>query len=176
MKLMIRQEKLSDEAEVYRVVSLAFGQELEAKLVVALRLSDAFVPALSLVALMEEEVVGHILFSKIRIVNEDKKEEESLALAPLAVHPLFQRKGIGAKLVERGLEIAQKLHFQSVIVLGHENYYPKFGFVPASTWEIQAPFPVNPKAFMGKELVSGALKHIKGTVKYAKPFEMAVDL
>src|SRR5690606_39246650 len=99
MEVMIRQEKRDDSNAVFEVNHLAFGRENEARLVGLLRESTAFVPELSLVATWDNVIVGHILFSKIQILNDDKGEVESLALAPMAVIPGFQQKGIGGQLI-----------------------------------------------------------------------------
>lgn len=171
MKVCIRQEKTDDRKEVHEINTLAFGQEAEAKLVDLLRDSKAFVPALSLVATVEDKLVGHILFSKIVVVDEARNEVESLALAPMAVLPGFQRKGIGGQLIKSGLDEARERKHKSVIVLGHEHYYPKFGFVPAEKWNIKAPFDVPANVFMALELVTDGLKGVSGTVKYPKEFD-----
>ena len=171
MELKIRQESKSDFKEVYKINKLAFEEESEAKLVELLRNSNAFVPELSLVAIIDNNIIGHILFTKIKIVDSNQNEFESLALAPMAVSPKYQKKGIGGKLINKGLDIATKLNFKSVIVLGHEYYYPKFGFVPTTKWEIKAPYEVPVNAFMGIELVKDGLKNISGIVQYPKEFE-----
>lgn len=171
MDVKIRQEKRGDYNAVYEINSKAFGQDNESKLVDLLRMSDAFVPELSLVAAVDNKLVGHILFTKIKIIADNKNEFESLALAPMAVKPEFQKKGIGGQLIRRGLEIATKLNFQSVIVLGHKDYYPRFGFVATDKWKIKAPFDVPKDVFMGLELVKNGLKNVSGTVKYPEEFE-----
>jgi len=171
MELKIRQEGKSDFKEVYKINELSFEEEGEAKLVELLRNSSVFVPELSLVAIIEDNIVGHILFTKIKIVDSNQNEFESLALAPMAVLPKCQKKGIGGKLINKGLEIATKLNFKSVIVLGHEHYYPKFGFVPTTKWKIKAPYDVPSNAFMGLELVVDGLKDISGIVQYPKEFD-----
>ena len=169
--ITLRQEIPSDFQEVYDIHAVAFGQENEAKLVDLLRASPAFVPELSLVATVGNTLVGHILFSKIKIVDAEQNEWESLALAPVAVHPEYQKQGIGGKLILAGLDKAKALNFKSVIVLGHAQYYPKFGFVPANMWNIKAPFDVPAEVFMGLELVPDGLKNVQGTVVYPKAFE-----
>lgn len=170
--LEIRQETPADFREVYALDTAAFGAESEAKLVDLLRTSMAFVPELALVATIGNKLVGHILFSKIKIADDEQHEWESLALAPVAVLPEYQRQGIGEKLIRTGLERAKALHFKSVIVLGHAQYYPKFGFEPADKWQIKAPFEVPAEVFMGLELVPDGLKNVHGTVIYPKAFEM----
>jgi|SRR5690606_19955883 len=166
----IRQEQHQDSEAVYNINKQAFAQEAEAKLVDSLRNSDAFVPELSLVAELDNQIVGHILFTKIKIVN-NATSYESLALAPMAVLEDYQKQGIGGALIREGLQRAKELGFTSVIVLGHENYYPKFGFQPAVKWNIKAPFEVASEVFMAIELVPNALQHISGTVQYPKEFE-----
>lgn len=122
-------------------------------------------------ATIDNEIIEHILFSKIIIADDNHNKFESLVLAPMAVRPEFQQKGIGGLLIKTGLDRAKELQYKSVIVLGQERYYPKFGFVPADKWNIKAPFDVPANAFMGIELVTDGLKGISGTVKYPKAFE-----
>ena len=117
MELKIRQENNPEYNEVYKINKLAFGEEGEAKLVELLRNSKAFVPELSLVAMIGNKIVGHILFTKIKIINNNQNEFESLALAPMAVKPEFQKKGIGGELIKVGLDKAREMNFKSVIVL-----------------------------------------------------------
>lgn len=170
-KLNIRPENLEDFEAVYQINHSAFGREDEAKLVQSLRKNPAFVPELSLVAWVEEEIVGHILFTSIQILDEENKIHQSLALAPMAVKPDFQKMGIGGELIRCGLEKAKELNYQSVIVLGHEAYYPKFGFQPAEKWKIRAPFEVPSSCFFAMELYEDALKDVKGIVNYPQEFE-----
>ncbi|MGL4364150.1 MAG: GNAT family N-acetyltransferase, partial [Bacteroidales bacterium] len=158
--------------QIFELHKLTFKQEIEAKLVNAIRQnSEIFVPKLSIVATNNTTTIGHILLSKIKIKDPHQKEHTSLALAPISVHPAFQKKGIGADLIKNALEAAKDIGFDSVIVLGHENYYPKFGFVPTEKWQIKAPFEVPSKAFMAIELKKNALKNISGTVIYSKEFD-----
>lgn len=171
MKPIIRQEHKEDFPTVFEVNRLAFGQDSEARLVELLRHSKAFVPELSLVAILENKIIGHILFTKIKIIHDYKGETESLALAPMAVRPEFQKKGIGGQLIKHGLDKAKELHYKSVIVLGHEDYYPRFGFVPADKWNIKSPYDVPASVFMALELVPNGLKGVSGLVKYPKEFE-----
>ena len=168
----IRTEKETDFISVYELNKAAFGRSNESELVEALRKGSSFIPELSLVAIADNEIAGHILFTKIQIKDESGKSFESLALAPMAVKPGFQRSGIGARLINKGLEKARKLGYRSVIVLGHKHYYPKFGFVPAVRWNIKPPFDVPSNVFMGIELVPNALKNISGTVVYPKDFDL----
>lgn len=167
----MKQETWADFAQVFEVNRFAFGQESEAKLVNALRKNKTvFVPELSFVAEVNNKIVGHILFTKINIKEDLENMHESLALAPMAVLPTFQNQGIGGQLIRKGFEVAKELGFKSVIVLGHEHYYPKFGFKPADKWNIRAPFEVPLNVFMAIELKADGLKNISGTVIYPEEF------
>lgn len=171
--IIVRQEIKADFSEVYKVNKMAFGRDEEARLVDALRKnSKIFLPELSMVAIYDNEVVGHILFTRIYIKSDDGNLNESLALAPMAIKPEWQKQGIGGQLIRKGFEIAKSLGFKSVIVLGHERYYPKFGFKSARRWNIRAPFLVAPNLFMAIELVRNGLKNVSGTVIYPMEFEM----
>ncbi len=171
MNITIRQENKTDYKKIYELNLLAFEEKEEAVLVELLRENDKFIPQLSLVALLNNKVVGHILFTEIKIIDTNENEFKSLALAPMAVLPRYQKKRIGGKLIIKGLDIATKLNFKSVIVLGHEHYYPRFGFVPTTKWNIKAPYEVPVNAFMGIELVKNGLKNVNGIVKYPKEFD-----
>ena len=167
--LIIRQENKNDYEEVYNVIKTAFetaehSDGNEQDLVVALRKSDNFIPELSLVAVMDNKIVGYILFTKIKI-----GKQEELALAPLGVLPEYQKQGIGTKLIEQGHKIAKKLGYHYSIVLGSEKYYTKFGYIPASQYGIKAPFEVPNENFMAIKL-NDFEKEITGTVEYAKEF------
>jgi len=170
MKPTIRPERPEDISSIYALNKSAFGQDNEARLVDALHESDVFIPELSLVAEINGEIVGHILFTRLKIVSGSGIKHESLALAPMAVSPDRQRQGIGTKLVTHGLAKAKELGFDSVIVLGHKEYYPRFGFVPASRWNIKAPFKCSDAFFMALELREGSLKDVSGTVEYPQEF------
>ena len=165
----IRQEEAHDFPAVYNLNSKAFKRKEEARLVDRLRLSEAFIPELSIVATVDNKAVGHILFSKIKIVDGDN-EFDSLGLAPMAVTPELQRQRIGSQLIQYGLDRARELGFKSVIVLGHPDYYAKCGFIPTSRWLIKPPFNVPENSFMAMELVKDGLSGVSGTVRYAREF------
>ena len=167
----IRKENKNDYNEVYNVIKKVFetaehSDGNEQDLVVILRKSEAFIPELSLVAVEENKIVGYILFTKIKI-----KDNIELALAPLAVLPEYQRKGIGKKLIETGHNIAKNLGYHYSIILGSENYYSKMGYIPAIQYGIKAPFQVPDENFMAIKLNDTNIE-IKGTVEYAKEFEI----
>ncbi|MBY0095664.1 GNAT family N-acetyltransferase [Mesobacillus maritimus] len=176
MNLNIRQEQPEDYQTTEQVVKSAFStvefsDKQEHVLVDRIRKSDAFIPELSLVAFNQEnEMVGHILLSKIQI-TDGPKSVESLALAPVSVAPEYHRKGIGSQLIYAAIEKAKQLDHHSIIVLGHPTYYPKFGFKSAFLWKIRAPFDVPDEVFMGLELTENALEHVQGVVQYSKAFE-----
>ncbi len=171
MRVDIREETREDQSSIHRLLAEAFGRENEAGLVDKLRNSPAYIPELSLVALVDGSIAGHILFTKNRIINEDGSQFESLSLAPLAVGATFQKKGVGKQLIGAGLTRAKVLGYSSVLVLGHEHYYQKFGFLPADTWHIVPPFKVPRNVFMALELSPQSLRHISGTVIFPKEFD-----
>ncbi|CEH30793.1 GCN5 family acetyltransferase [Aneurinibacillus migulanus] len=175
MDILIRQELTEEYNTTEEVIKKAFLNEeysdkKEHLLVNRIRKSDAFIPELSLVAIdQDDEIVGHILLSKITIVDDDKAVD-SLALAPVAVVPEHQKKGIGSQLIHTALKKAKEVGHHSVIVLGHKDYYPKFGFKQASLWNIQAPFEVPDEVFMALELTENSLESVQGVVYYSKAF------
>ncbi|MGZ2370035.1 GNAT family N-acetyltransferase [Ancylomarina sp. YFZ004] len=170
MNIQIRPEHKNDISAISTLNDMAFGQEAEGNLIVKLRKNQNFIKDLSLVACMGNEIIGHILFSKIAIKN-DTEEFESLALAPMAVIPEFQGLGIGSQLINKGLQKATKLGYKSVVVLGHENYYPRFDFKPASQFQITCPFEVPDANYMAIELQKGNLDSVSGCVVYPKEFK-----
>lgn len=151
--------------------TMEFSDGTEGRLVDKLRRARTFVSELSLVAELNGQVVGHILFTPIRIEN-DREQFDSLALAPVSILPGFQNQGIGSQLILAGHQKARELGFKSVIVLGHPEYYPRFGYRPASFWQIEAPFELpSDEVFMALELTEGALTGVSGMVRYPPEFE-----
>lgn len=156
--LVIREETPADYEKVYLLVKKAFASAEHADgneqyLVNELRKSDSFIPSLSLVAEKDGVLAGYILFTKLRI-----GEENALALAPLAVLPDFQKQGIGSALIKEGHKRAKEMGYRFSVVLGSENYYPKFGYIPASRYGIKAPFPVPDENFMAINLKGDSVK------------------
>ncbi|HEY9810064.1 MAG TPA: N-acetyltransferase [Halomicronema sp.] len=166
--VLIRSEIQSDHEQIREVISAAFGRTNEAELIDKIRCSSYFLPQLSLVAVEKEEVLGHILFSLIEIDGVEKIT--ALALAPLAVKPVYQRQGVGSKLVETGLLKCQDNGYLIVVVLGYPEFYQRFGFKPASQWGIKAPFPAPDEAFMALELQPSSAQNYTGTVCYPAYF------
>lgn len=174
-KINIRKETPEDYAWVIELTEKAF-EELEisdhneGKLVDKLRKAPTFIEELSLVAELNGQVVGHILFTPIRIENGQKKFE-SLVLAPVSVLPEFQKMGIGGQLILAGHQKAVELGFQSAILLGHPEYYPRFGYKPASTWGIKTHYELpSDDVFMAVELSEGALTNVSGMVIFPPEF------
>lgn len=172
-RLTIRPEREYDSAKIREVNDLAFGQENEGRLIEKLRQTENFIPGLFLVAERDEEVVGHILFYPV-IIRSATAGFHSLSLGPMAVTPAYQRQGIGSRLVQEGLKAAKTLGHKSVIVVGHPEYYPRFGFKPAGQWKIKVPFDVPDEAFLALELVKGELEGKSGIVEYPEEFNEAV--
>lgn len=167
--MKIRQETQQDYPLVYQLVKEAFATAehsdgTEQDLVVALRNSEAFVPQLSLVAEEADKLVGYILFSKIKIDAHD-----ALALAPLAVLPTRQGRGVGTALMQEGHRLARILGYTCSVVLGSERYYPRVGYLPAKQLGILAPFDVPSENFMALHLREEGVA-IRGTVAYPKAF------
>jgi len=166
----IRRERSGDADAISEVHLQAFGQDGEARLVNALRADGDYIRNLSLVAVAGTRIIGHILFPPIAIVSETA-ETAALALAPLAVHQDFQCLGVGAALVREGLDECRRRGHRIVVVVGHPGYYPKFGFVEARKFGLQAPFPCPDEAFMALPLCGGALDGISGTIRYPPAFD-----
>ena len=143
------------------VNEIAFARPDEADLVEALHAEG--VVLVSLVADVKKQVVGHILFTRMFV-----DAVPAVALAPMAVLPAYQRQGIGHQLIEHGLDRLRELGEEIVIVLGHPDYYPRFGFSTEMARSITSPFP--PEAFMAMELRPGTLKDVRGPVKYPGAF------
>lgn len=167
--MIIRQEQARDQGAVYSLVKRAFeaaehADGTEHQLVSALRKSDAFIPELSLVAEIDGQLAGHIMFTKAKVGGH-----AVLALAPLSVAPEYQRQGVGTALIQEGHQIARALGYGWSIVLGSETYYPRMGYLPAVPFGIRAPFKVPRENFMACKLLPGA-PGLHGTVRYAKEF------
>ncbi|HEV3256980.1 MAG TPA: N-acetyltransferase [Gemmataceae bacterium] len=167
MPLLIRAVTAADHDGVSHVHRLAFSRGDEARLVDALR-AGGFARA-SLVAEKDGQVVGHVLFTDLPIITEEGTAA-ALALAPLGVLPAYQGQGIGSALVRRGLELCREQGHRIVVVLGHPDFYPRFGFSSHLTAKLESPFSGRP-SFMAAELVPGALEGVSGRVEYPPPFE-----
>ena len=162
--MVIRNAIPADHAAIRQVVRHAFGQEDEANLVEQLRADgDALV---ELVAASDIAIQGHILYSPLAIVR-DGEILQAAALAPVSVLPAFQAKGLGGELIRAGNARCKALGCVAVVVLGHAEYYPRFGFSSSLAESLQAPF--SGPHFMALEFEAGALA-AGGKVEYAKAF------
>lgn len=171
-KIIIRREQRGDEEQIRLVNISAFGQPAEADIVDTLRKTCP--EGVSLVAKYENRIVGHILFTPVVIETQGKKIW-GMGLAPMAVLPELQREGIGSELVWAGLEEMRKARHPFVIVLGHPDYYPRFGFVPASRYGIVSQYENVPdEAFMILILDEVACKGASGVARYRPEFDTAV--
>lgn len=174
MDIQLRTEEPQDVPEIRELLIEAFADEIhsdhrEQDLVERLRTSQCYVPELALVALVDAELVGYILLTKIDIQGVGVVHE-ALALAPVAVRPKFQNLGIGGRLIEEAHRRATELGFKAIVLLGHAQYYPRFGYQQASAFGISLPFDVPDENAMVKELVPGALHGVAGEVIYPKEF------
>lgn len=172
--MIIRQETPGDHPAVFELLTAAFANEpmsdqREQFLVERLRRAPEFVPELSLVAERKETIVGYILLTEISIEN-GRESYPSLSLAPVAVLPGRQGEGIGSTLIRRAHAVAKDLGYRSVVVLGHETYYPRFGYQRCDRYGISLPFEVPPENCMVLELRKGGLKGVSGTVRYPAAF------
>src|SRR5688572_30134033 len=159
--MILEEAKPADTAAIAAVNRAAFGGEEEVGIIARLE-RDGLV-ALSLVARGYDGVEGHILFSVLD-VSIDGRAVRALALAPMAVRPDRQRCGIGSALIREALQRLSGEGWETVFVLGHTAYYPRFGFSSVLAGKFASPFPM--EAFMALELVPGALQGKSGRVTY----------
>lgn len=171
MDILIRQESVNDFIEIYNLVKKSFetsehsdGDEQD--LVDRLRNTDAYIPELALVAEISGKIAGHIMFTKVTV-----GETIALAVGPLSVIPEFQSKGVGSMLINVGHHIAKKMGYEFSILVGHSNYYPRFGYITASTLGIKATFEVPDENFMVYNL-QGRNTRLEGIVDYPKEWNI----
>jgi len=165
---IVRYERPADHASVYRINERAFEGPAEAQIVEELRKTAT--PAISLVATHEGKVLGHIFFSPVKVAG-NQGEWEAIGLAPMAVDPGHQRQGIGSELVRSGLEACRYIQRPVVVVLGHPEYYPRFGFRPAAPLGLRYRDPSYDHAFFVVELTPGALRARSGDVRFMPAFD-----
>lgn len=165
----IRQSCKSDRPEIENIHIKAFGEQKGpeiADLVRGLLDDNTAIPILSLVAIENEKIIGHILFTKVKIIQTTEPVTAQI-LAPLAVLPDFQGKGVGNKLIQEGLNQLKQSGVELVFVLGHADYYPRSGFTPAGILGYEAPYHIPEEhagAWMVQELRSGVIGRVKGKV------------
>jgi len=165
--MYIHTENEEDLDQIHNVNTAAFETDAEAKLVDQLR-KDA-PSSLSLVAEVQGDVVGHIMFSPVTL--SDAPEKKIMGLAPMAVLPDYQNQGIGTALVHAGIEQCDEQGYEAIVVLGHPSYYPRFGFAPSSRYQISCTYDVPKEAFMVMELNTDALEGCTGVIQYHDAFQ-----
>jgi putative acetyltransferase len=164
--MLIRREGKRDCAAVYAVNASAFDTPAEANLVDVLR--EQAQPIVSLIAEDDGAIVGHIMFSPVSLPGHPALK--IMGLAPMAVAPEYQRKGIGSALVRAGLEQCKQLGFGAVVVLGHSDYYPRFGFSSSVRYGVGCEYEVPEEVFMVVELQRDFLRGASGKIKYHTAF------
>ncbi|MEI8113101.1 MAG: N-acetyltransferase [Bacteroidia bacterium] len=175
LTINIRKETPEDYEKVIQLTkktfeNMPFTEGGEDKLVANLRKAPDFISELSIVAEFNGQIVGHILFTPLQIKN-GLETFESLVLGPVSVLPEFQKMGIGGQLIRAGHQKAKELGFQSVILIGHPEYYPRFGYRKASVWGIKTHIPLpSDDVFMAVELIEGALSGVSGMVIFPPEF------
>jgi len=165
-KLQIREAVDADLNDVLQIERLAFGYEKEADLVRDLLHDFSAKPVLSLLAFQKNRALGHILFTTAQL-SGNQGSASIVILAPLAIVPDAQKQGIGGKLIEKGLERLSKSEVDLVFVLGHPEYYPRYGFKPAGDLGFEAPYPipdVHANAWMVQALRLGVIGSVSGKV------------
>jgi putative acetyltransferase len=168
--MYIREASDSDLNDVLFVERVAFGYDKEAELVRDLLGDSSAKPLFSLLAFNDDRVVGHILFTSARLEKAPNAASISI-LAPLAIVPDAQNQGIGGKLIEKGLQLSTNSGVDLVFVLGHPEYYPRYGFKPAGHLGFEAPYPIpdeNAGAWMVQELRPGVIGSVYGKVVCAE--------
>lgn len=174
--MKIRHTQESDLQAISAIHTSAFGTDEGPEIVEllhALLHDDTASPVLSLVAELDGKPVGHVLFTRASIQGEHQALSVRL-LAPLAVLPACQGKGIGSALINEGLKLLRESRVDLVFVLGHPDYYPKCGFHPAGPHGLNAPYPVpeeHADAWMVQELKHGVIGHVHGTLACAKALD-----
>jgi putative acetyltransferase len=167
----IREERSEDIAAIRSVNIEAFGRAQEANLIEMLRTNGGIL--LSLVAPNEDQIVGHLLYSPVTAGSGEKKIAGA-GLGPMAVLPEYQRRGIGAKLIEFGTSRLKQSGCPFIVVLGHAEYYPRFGFRPASQYRLKCEWKVPDNAFMALVLDESKIRRLSGFAKYREEFSSVV--
>lgn len=168
MQIEIREETQADLSAIQALNTAAFESDAEARLVDALRAKQAL--SLSLVAVKDGEIVGHIAFSPV-VVESAARKVAGVGLAPMAVAPAHQRRGIGGRLIEEGLRRLRREGQPLCVVLGHADYYPRHGFVRASSLGIRWEKPVPEDVFFVQELKPGGMVGVSGVARYRPEFD-----
>jgi putative acetyltransferase len=161
--MLIRKEKEKDFDQIRNINDICFAGEYESKLIDNLRKGSNFI--LSLVAEKNGKIIGHIMYSRIKI-----RDTYSTTLAPMCVLPEYQKQGIGTKLIRESINYLKEMKEKSIIVLGHTDFYSRSGFEKASNFGVKFPFKIADELFMAMELEEGSLT--AGVVEYGEEFLM----
>ena len=177
MKINIRLEEEKDFRKVEFLTREAFWDLYrpgccEHLIVHKMRNVPAFVKELSYIAEEEYSIVGSIIYSRAKIINDQTKEYEVLCMGPVSILPSYQKKGIGSLLMTRSIEKAKELGFKAIIIFGNPDYYKRFGFINAKNYNIKTSTGENFDAFMALELANGSLNGISGKFYEDKVFEI----
>jgi len=168
--ITIRREEESDKQRILEITRLAFESDGEPKLLERIWKSEDYIPELSLVAVDDGQVVGHIIFTVMKIVTDDE-DIPALCLGPISIVPERQRQGIGGDLMRHGMAECQRLGHHIIVLVGHPDYYPRFGFKSAGERGLSLKIEAPPEAFMVYEGISGALDGVTGTVVFSSTFD-----
>ncbi|MCQ2977253.1 MAG: N-acetyltransferase [archaeon] len=175
MDLIIRKETKKDIPDVYKVItesfkSQEFSNQEEVNLVKNLRRTDDFIPNLSIVAEVSGKIVAYILFSKLKFERNDGNMDNILTLAPVCVSPHMQNKGIGSKLIREGHNIAKNMGFKGILVVGHKNYYPKFGYSSIVNYNISLNMDIPTDVAMLYEIEKDYFNKNSGKILFSDSF------
>jgi len=177
MNIKLRLETPDDHYAVEMLTRDAFwGMDYpecdEHYLVHLLRNTPAFIPELNYVAELDGKIAGHIIYSKSRVIDADKTEHEILTFGPISVLPEYQKLGIGSKLIRYTIEKARELGYRGIIIYGHPEYYPRFGFQNAKVFDITTPEGGNFDYFMACPLYDGAFDGISGALHIDEAYKL----
>ena len=180
MNISIRQEEEKDFKDVENLTREAFWDLYkpgcdEHLVLHKIRKVSAFVKELDLIACDNDAIVGNIIYSRAKIVNEENKEFEVLCMGPIAVLPSYQNQGIGSLLMEHSIEKARQLGYKGIVIFGSPDYYPRFGFVNAKEYNIRTSWGDNLDAFMALELYEDSLKGVSGNFFEDEVFKIDND-
>jgi putative acetyltransferase len=166
--ITVRPEAPEDAGAIDVVHISAFGGEAEARLISALRATSHYNRELSLVAELNGRIVGHVLLTRVPL-RKHGGEKNVLALGPMSVVPSQSHRGIGSELIRASLTLAKEKGYGAIVVVGHPEYYQRFGFALAKELQITCNLPAPEDALTGMELVEGNLSG-GGHIEYPEPF------
>lgn len=177
MEIIIRQERPDDYRQVEFLTREAFWNHNapgcdEHFLVHTMRSHQDFIKELALVALVDQQIVGNIMYGKSHVLCDDGSKVDTLIFGPIAVLPSFQRKGIGRRLIEESRSMAKALGYQAILIYGDPDFYTRVGFVPAETYGIATEDNMYAGALLACELTKGALANCPGRFMEGELYQM----